>query len=694
MNLLKPKTMLTQTSKMKKRITLPVIIFYAAVISLTGNSCRKTENDPTLQTNKIENLVVSPDFKFSTTQDVEINVYTLDNTGAPVPNIRIDIYTDTPENSGALLLSGITDSNGLFNSAYKMAAGTDSLAVGTTAIGFCTMQKVKAINGSLHLTLGGKALKQGLKSGEDLFFKSTNSVIYPIGNYNSDGVPAYLEKSNDIIDAEMLKDINATLPEGLAAPSSHPQYFAVANEQNLVLNDACNVWVTFVSEGAGYRNVLGYYTYKKGSPPATTASIDSIHIIFPNASFANSGGGLYSGNRVHLGIFAPGTEIGWVLIADGFRNGVITNGNWILYSDMNLNPEVAADKKQHTIFCNDIGRGKFLLSFEDIRRENASSDNDFNDAIFYVTADPITAVETSNIPLPSYAAADADKDGVSDNFDNYPSDPLKAFDNYYPSKDNFGSLAFEDMWPSVGDYDFNDMVVDYNFNQITNGQNNVVQIELRASLVAMGADFKNGFGIQLPVSPDLISGVTGTNIKETYVVLNSNGTEANQSKATIIVFDNGFNLLSDPGTPEAGVNTTPGAVYVTPKELTITINLKTPVSLSSMGLPPYNPFMIINRNREKEVHLIDNPPTDLANSILLGTSNDDSNPAAARYYVTKTNLPFAIDISGHFDYPVELVPITDGFLKFYEWGQSGGSQYYDWFEPNTGYRETKNIFSH
>jgi len=587
----------------------------------------------------------------------------------------------------------MTNSTGLFSSDYKIAAGTDSLAVGTTAIGFCNMQKVRVTAGTLSLTLGGKNLKQGLKSSEQSFFKSTNSVYIPLGTYNSNGVPNYLEKTNDIIDAATLQDINATLPEYKVAPVNHPQYFISSLERNLVLNDACNVWVTFVHEGAGYRNVLGYYTYKTGNPPATPAAIDSVHIIFPNVSFSGSGGGLASGNKVHIGAFPPGTEIGWLLIADGFRGTSITAGNWVVYSDKNLNPEADVNKKEHTILLNDIGRGKLLLSFEDQRRDG-STDNDFNDAIFYVTADPISSVATENIPLPSYVAPDADKDGVSDAFDNYPNDPTKAFDNYYPSKGNFGSLAFEDLWPSKGDYDFNDMVVDYNFNQVTNGQNKVVQVEIKATLTGMGASYENGFGIQLPISPSLIASVSGTDIRESYIVQNSNGTEAGQSKATVIIFDNGYNLLPYPGLPSMGVNTTPGATYVTPTELDITINLTTPVSLSTMGLPPYNPFMIINRIREKEVHLIDNPPTDLADQTLLGTSNDDSRTATGRYYVSKNNLPYAIDISSHFNYPVEKVQVTKAHLKFKTWGESAGSQYYDWFRSKTGYRDATNVFSH
>ena len=681
---------------MKNKFTYFGIIALSVMTTFSIVSCRKDVNDPVAASTKMEDMKVSPDFKFATTQAVGVKITTLDNANSPVPNIKVEIYTDFPDNGGSLILSGVSDNNGVFASDYKIPAGVDSLAVGTSAIGFCNMQKVKVSGGSLNLTLGGKKEPVKFKNGGEAIFKSTNSVFKPMGTYASNGVPNYLVTPNDVIDATMISDINATLPEYIAAPTSHPQYFASTNEHNLILTDACNVWVTFVHEGAGYRNVLGFYKYQTGNRPTAVSQIDTINIVFPNTSFAGSSGGLNSGNKVYLGQFAPGTEIGWVLIADGFRNSTITNGNWIVYSDKNLNPEAAADKKQHTILLNDIGRGKFLLSFEDQRRDG-STDNDFNDAIFYVTADPIAAVNTSNIAIPNYTGNDTDGDGISNNFDAYPTDATKAFNNFYPSENVFSTLAFEDLWPAKGDYDFNDMVVDYNFNQITNGQNKVVQIKLRATLKAMGASYKNGFGIQLPIAPSLIASVTGNDVNTSqvqYVFLNDNGTEANQSKATIIVFDNGFHQLPYPGGASLGVNTTPGATYVEPQELTVTINLTSPVALGTMGLPPYNPFMIINQDRTREVHLIDNPPTDLANQSLLGTGQDNSNPASGRYYVTEKNLPYAIDISSPFDYPVEKVQVTEAHLKFFQWGESSGTQYYDWNKPLSGYRNVNNIFSH
>jgi len=673
----------------------PFYLLVIAMLMLATPSCKKN-SDPNpggSNATTFESMNVPAGFLFENVRTVGVNIATLDNTDAPVPNVRVDLYTDYPDNGGQSILSGVTDATGHFSTDYNIPMVYDSIVVGTNAIGFVNYQKFRVTSGSLNCTLGGKQ-SPAFKDGETGFFKSTNSIYKPMGTYNSNGVPSYLMSTNDPIDAAMLNDINATLPEYIAAPTSHPQYFTSGLDRNLILEDACDVWVTFVHEGAGYRNVLGYYTYNTGNPPATPSAIDTIHIIFPNVSFAGSGGGLTSGNRVYLGAFPPGKTIGWVLIADGFRNGVISNGNWLVYSDNQLNPETSASKKQHVILLNDIGRGKFLLSFEDVKREGASSDNDFNDAVFYVKANPIQSVVTSNIPLPNYTQTDTDNDGIPNNFDEYPTDPAKAFNNYFPSKTAVGTLAFEDLWPGKGDYDFNDMVIDYNFNQITNGQNKVVQINAKLILKAMGASYKNGFGIQLPINPSLIASVTGTELHEGIITLNANGTESGQSKATIIAFDNGYKILPYPGYPSMGVNTTPGATYVTPDTLNLVITLTTPTALSAIGMPPYNPFLFVNQVRSHEIHLVNHAPTDLADMSLFGQNSDDSNPAAGRYYVTKNNLSWAIDVAGPFEYPVEKAEVTQTYLKFIPWGESAGVTYYDWYQAKPAYRNTSNIYTH
>jgi LruC domain-containing protein len=158
-----------------------------------------------------------------------------------------------------------------------------------------------------------------------------------------------------------------------------------------------------------------------------------------------------------------------------------------------------------------------------------------------------------------------------------------------------------------------------------------------------------------------------------------------------MVTDDVYNQLPWPG-GATGVNTTPGAPYVQPKTMTITIDLKTPVISSQLGQPPYNPFIFVNGDRSREVHLVNQPPTDLAKASLLGTLHDNSQPGSGRYYVTVKNLPFAINIAGPFDYPIEKTVVTEAHLKFFPWGNSNGTTYKDWYMPITNYRNNNKIY--
>ncbi len=678
---------------MNKQLKNSAFVLIALMFTIFLVSCKKESSSdaPIPSATTVQEMKVPSGFTFENVRNVGVRITTFDNMDHPIPNIRVSVYTDYPQNGGKAILTGVTDASGVYAMNYNFPKVFDSVVVVTDVIGFVNSQKFAIISGSLNCKLGGKQSPM-LKEGESIF-KSVNALYHPLGTYNNLGVPNYLTPTNDPIDASMINDINATLPERVPLTTTNPAYFNSSNEKNLVLTEACDVWVTFVHEGAGYKNVLGFYKFNTNNPPATATAIDTVFIIFPNVSFTGSGGGLASGNRVYLGAFPPGTELGWVLIADGYRNNTITNGNWVLYSDDYLNPGAQANKKQHAILLNDIGRGKFLLSFEDIRRDQAS-DNDFNDAVFYISANPIEAVSPVNVPLPSYTQTDSDGDGISDVFDHYPGDPLRAFNNYFPSADAIGTLAFEDLWPGKGDYDFNDMVIDYNFNQVTNGQNKVVEIKAKLILKAMGASYKNGFGIQLPVTPQMIASVTGTDLQEGIVTVNANGTEAGQAKATIIAFDNGYNILPYPGLPSMGVNTTPGATYVIPDTLDLVITMSQPVTLSELGIPPYNPFIFVNQNRSHEVHLANHPPTDLMNMSLFGTSQDDSNPTANRFYVTTNNLSWAIDVAGPFEYPIEKAEISKPYTKFIPWGETGGATFYDWYQPKPNYRVNEYIYTH
>ena len=291
------------------------------------------------------------------------------------------------------------------------------------------------------------------------------------------------------------------------------------------------------------------------------------------------------------------------------------------------------------------------------------------------------------------APVDTDGDGIPDVSDDYPADPERAFNNYFPAP-GFGTLAYEDLWPAKGDYDFNDLVIDYRFKTVTNASNKVVEIFGTFTVKAFGAAYRNGFGFQLyddAVNQSHLS-VTGYHLTHGIVTLGANGLETGQARPTVIVYDDAYDLMPHPGSG-IGVNTTPGAPYVAPYTLNIYILFNTRIyTMTQVDIEHFNPFIFVNHQRGLEVHLPDRPPTGKANPVWFGTIDDNSNPGLSRYYKTVNNLPWAINIYESFDYPVEKVQITNAYNHFVEWAESGGALYPDWYRDLPGYRNAYNIY--
>ena len=260
---------------------------------------------------------------------------------------------------------------------------------------------------------------------------------------------------------------------------------------------------------------------------------------------------------------------------------------------------------------------------------------------------------------------DTDGDGVLDRDDSYPEEPDKAFEMFTPSKYGTGTIAFEDLWPTNGDYDFNDTALNYQVITILNSSNLVVQIDLICRVKSNLAGYTNGIGIEIEgLVPDQIESVLGTEFTENYINLNSNGTEANQETAVIILADNADNLL---------------------EETTISIILKNPITTESLGEAPFNPFIIANMIRENEIHLPYNNTTNLGNNLV---QTDGQNNDSDGNYISTSGYPWAISIIHDFKVPKESVRITDAYNFFSNWATSGGTTHKDWYKDNPGNRNT------
>jgi LruC domain-containing protein len=670
------------------KILFSVILLFLLVSCVESINSEDVQSDPANA--NITELIIPSDFNFETTSDIEVGVEVMSITDQPLTGVKVSFYTSRPDFGGKFLSSSFTDNSGHLNTKVHLPTHIDSLFVQVHSAGFAN-QDTRAIAPYMNFEFGGSAA-QGRPS--NMFTKSVADAIpisenyYYMGSYNGNGLPDYLEPIGDNLTQQFLDDVNASLPEGNPVPVANPEYLATGNQLDIVINDMSDVWVTFVTEGAGYRNALGYYVFDTNNPPVNVSQIDSVYVVLPNASLSGAGGQLSAGDKVKLGTFEAGKTISWVLFQNAWNgpSGTVKVNKTKFYSRSDFNTsESDPSMRQHAVQLADFGNERLLNGFEDLTRSGGGSDDDFNDLVFYVSANPWEAIETGNIPQTT-PSTDSDGDGISDENDEFPNDASKALRNTFK-----GSLAYEDLWPSQGDYDFNDMVIDYEIDHVLNGSNLLVDIEADWKIKAVGAGFQNGFGVEFDnLLPNDISNISGLDLQEGIATLNSNKTESNQSNATVIFFENVYNHIQSSG--GEFINTVKDNPYTTPVTLSSVISFNSPISQDLVGFPPYDAFIFADGDRAKEIHLPSQTPTDLADSSLFHTSADATDPSTNYYYKTENGLPWAIDIPETFDYPVELSPINEAYLNFSVWASSGGSLNRDWYLNASNNRNSSKIY--
>ncbi|ACF12846.1 hypothetical protein Ctha_0375 [Chloroherpeton thalassium ATCC 35110] len=668
----------------------------ALLFSSFGCDDEDSSTSTPLLASSTEDLEIPSSFDFVTTKEISIALELQAPDGSALKTVKVGFYNDKEDNDGILIASGLTDENGKISLILNVPSYLDSISIRPNYIGLVHEAYVSIEQSSLSLTIGGPN-ESTFGSSEAFVFDAVKQAARvlaetwytTLGTWNHQGVPNYLESPGDVITQDLLDDLNASLPESQPVPTANPEYL-VDSDMNTKLKEDADLWITFVHEGAGWRNALGFYTYDIDNPPSSPDEIDVLYMIFPNVSYKNSGGGLQSGNKVKLGTFSAGIGIGWFLVPDGWNSSTreVTEKSQIKWSVKDFNAYVASDYRQHMIALKDENRELILLGFEDTSRP--AGDNDFNDCIFYVSANPFTAIQTDEL-ISVKTEKDADEDGVDDYSDEYPNDPDRAYNQYAPAKNVYGTVAFEDLWPAKGDYDFNDIVVDYNHQLVMNASNQVVEMSSSFKTRAIGGTYKNGFGYELQVDPSKIEQVSGYELTENIISTNANGTEAEQTNAVIIVYDNAYAHM----TPSSGyytVNAEKGSPYQTPYTSDIFVTFTEPLAASELGSSPYNPFIISNKRRGYEIHLPGSTPTDLCADSLFSTQDDDTNPANDYYFKTQKGHPWAVHIPEAFDYPSEKSDIVKAYLYFANWAESGGNAYPDWYQDKTGYRDDDYIY--
>ena len=269
-------------------------------------------------------------------------------------------------------------------------------------------------------------------------------------------------------------------------------------------------------------------------------------------------------------------------------------------------------------------------------------------------------------PPPTPCTTDTDNDGVTDCNDDFPNDPNLA---YVVITDTV-SFAVEDNWPWEGDFDFNDLVMPYSVKSYFNASNELAELVFNYKFLARGAANENGLGFSLLTDPSNAT-VVGYNHTESYVTHTGGIEDGSNTELSVVVQDLVINKL-------AQFNTIPGYVPYLDSYDSVVVSFTSPVVGTVAST--LNPFLIISKDRSREIHLPNHAPTFKANTSLIGFGLDAGDFATEIFYVQDDGKPWVIAVPGEFNYLYEQEEITTGYLNFVSWAQSGGTLYQDWYD--------------
>lgn len=262
-------------------------------------------------------------------------------------------------------------------------------------------------------------------------------------NYLAKGKPVNTYSVAETLPQDVLSNVYSMLPEGTLVNSAFiapERYSSIDIDEELNGAEFATAKVTFLNEGAGYRNTLGYFVFDTNNPPINKDEIAAHVIIFPNTSKAPDGE-MEEGDTIDLNVqLTAGQTLAFFIIPNGWGwsgsyNNIASLGSWgtPFYSYSNLNPESTSENRRHNVAFIDTQNEFLVLGFEDIYRPDG--DNDFNDLLFTVEVSPFTAIDGVNTD----GSTDSKYEPlVQEN------NPEVTVTSVYPSSDKYATMAFED----------------------------------------------------------------------------------------------------------------------------------------------------------------------------------------------------------------------------------------------------------
>ncbi|HKG06155.1 MAG TPA: LruC domain-containing protein [Pedobacter sp.] len=678
-------------------------------VLLLSVSCKKTDNHADATTTGIDGIAVSDSFDWNTTSEINFSIGTSDSRFKNLLH-TIYIYDQNPNTGGKILAKGSATLIRPFNTKVAFAKATKSVYIVKSAPnGLKTGELVTLNSVNISISFG----ESGLTKTSYAPVSGTKTKYLSYTNFPTNNPIRFTDDPNIVMKAKEQvyffseKDVTIDVEANsggvlkIYAPN-HKINIRNFNHTNLdvIISDTTTVTLNSAEIKAnedwindGTLEISGKLDLKGTITNNKSASIGFLQI---NASgVANNNCRLFTDdlqadnilNNYNYAIAKNTTRInsnGRINLIGGKNSGAYfetkdllkgsnkgqvfgTNATSLFKITGSIDANLLLDTKQMKNSQIVAGTVNLCTSVENIPEGFFSAPAVLSCDAFIAKSDCMPVSNGGSSP-----DKDSDGDGVIDQDDDYKDDKTKAYNTYSVNYNAGGStLAFEDNWPAKGDYDLNDLVISYRYMVVTNAENKVVELNAKYSLIATGADYINGAGIQFPLiagQAKLIKAPAGVYIED------------KQDSVVLILFNDSRKL-------QATGNTVPGSPVSAKVDFNITFEVKDGPEIKNFGAVSYNPFIWNATNgfgRGYETHLFGKNPTNLANKELFGTKDDYSKPNH-RYYSTKEKLPWVIEVPiADFGYPIEGKRIDQAYTNFSEWARSSGNNNLEWYKILSG----------
>jgi LruC domain-containing protein len=311
------------------------------------------------------------------------------------------------------------------------------------------------------------------------------------------------------------------------------------------------------------------------------------------------------------------------------------------------------------IIQSDLVADSLLMGWEDLYRNSSGCDNDFNDLVVQLTATPPEIIEiiatTNDLPI---LDGDRDGDGLADAVDDFPDDPGKAIDNKYPSGSEHFTIAFEDMFPEVGDADYNDLVTIGSFHEHLNAAGHVVELRGQLQIITRGAARDSAFHLRIENAP---SG--------SWTVDRTDWHELPSGSDRGVHSDGALDLVLFPDAKAAlpPFNTAEGAALERGSKVEFTYVPDDPTQAQTMAQAPYDPYLVL-LSSGYDIHTLGHDP-------IPGSSN----PPVAEGFLDANGYPWGLIFPEPWEPPAERVHIEEAYDDFSAWKTSSGTTKKTWY---------------